>query len=161
MKKAKSWLALPLAVCMFAVMIFSVAEAAETSDENPAEGRQEITIINTNHITWPVIGEMPSYELEVPAGAHYFINMVLFSLLYCNSLFLSIFSLYYLFFHILSDYLPLKKPPHIMRRLFLFILLLEFLSLPHPQKFRFLLHRSLQMLFLLLRYLQLFHSQAD
>lgn len=55
---------------------FSVAEAAETSDENPAEGRQEITIINTNHITWPVIGEMPSYELEVPAGAHYFINMV-------------------------------------------------------------------------------------
>ena len=76
MKKAKSWLALPLAVCMFAVMIFSVAEAAETSDENPAEGRQEITIINTNHITWPVIGEMPSYELEVPAGAHYFINMV-------------------------------------------------------------------------------------
>ena len=77
MKKAKSWLALPLAVCMFAVMIFSVAEAAETSDENPAEGRQEITIINTNHITWPVIGEMPSYELEVPAGAHYFINMVL------------------------------------------------------------------------------------
>ena len=45
MKKAKSWLALPLAVCMFAVMIFSVAEAAETSDENPAEGRQEITII--------------------------------------------------------------------------------------------------------------------
>ena len=75
MKKAKSWLALPLAVCMFAVMIFSVAEAAETSDENPAEGRQEITIINTNHITWPVIGEMPSYELEVPAGAHYFINM--------------------------------------------------------------------------------------
>ena len=57
-------------------MIFSVAEAAETSDENPAEGRQEITIINTNHITWPVIGEMPSYELEVPAGAHYFINMV-------------------------------------------------------------------------------------
>lgn len=48
MKKAKSWLALPLAVCMFAVMIFSVAEAAETSDENPAEGRQEITIINTN-----------------------------------------------------------------------------------------------------------------
>ena len=44
MKKAKSWLALPLAVCMFAVMIFSVAEAAETSDENPAEGRQEITI---------------------------------------------------------------------------------------------------------------------
>ena len=71
MKKAKSWLALPLAVCMFAVMIFSVAEAAETSDENPAEGRQEITIINTNHITWPVIGEMPSYELEVPAGAHY------------------------------------------------------------------------------------------
>lgn len=76
MKKAKSWLALPLAVCMFAVMIFSVAEAAETSDENPAEGRQEITIINTNYITWPVIGEMPSYELEVPAGAHYFINMV-------------------------------------------------------------------------------------
>ena len=45
MNKAKSWQALPLAVCMFAVMIFSVAEAAETSDENPAEGRQEITII--------------------------------------------------------------------------------------------------------------------
>ena len=33
MKKAKSWLALPLAVCMFAVIDFSVAEAAETSDE--------------------------------------------------------------------------------------------------------------------------------
>ena len=29
MKKAKSWLALPLAVCMLAVMIFSVAEAKE------------------------------------------------------------------------------------------------------------------------------------
>ena len=67
MKKAKSWLALPLAVCMFAVMIFSVAEAAETSDENPAEGRQEITIINTNHITWPVIGEMPLFFLFLPA----------------------------------------------------------------------------------------------
>ena len=75
MKKAKSWLALPLAVCMLAVMIFSVAEAKETIYENPAEGNHKITIINTNHITWPVIGEMPSYKLEVPAGAHYFINM--------------------------------------------------------------------------------------
>ena len=59
MKKAKGWLALPLAVCMFAVMIFSVAEAAETDVEIPAEGKNEITIINTNHITWPVIGEKP------------------------------------------------------------------------------------------------------
>ena len=75
MKKAKSWLALPLAVCMLAVMIFSVAEAKETIYENPAEGNHKITIINTNHITWPVIGEIPSYKLEVPAGAHYFINM--------------------------------------------------------------------------------------
>lgn len=75
MKKAKSWLALPLAVCMLAVMIFSVAEAKETIYEIPAEGNHKITIINTNHITWPVIGEMPSYKLEVPAGAHYFINM--------------------------------------------------------------------------------------
>lgn len=75
MKKAKSWLALPLAVCMLAVMIFSVAEAKETIYEIPAEGNHKITIINTNHITWPVIGEIPSYKLEVPAGAHYFINM--------------------------------------------------------------------------------------
>lgn len=75
MKKAKSWLALPLTVCMLAVMIFSVAEAKETIYEIPAEGNHKITIINTNHITWPVIGEMPSYKLEVPAGAHYFINM--------------------------------------------------------------------------------------
>lgn len=76
MKKAKGWLALPLAVCMFAVMIFSVAEAAETDVEIPAEGKNEITIINTNHITWPVIGEKPSFDLKVPEGAHYFINMV-------------------------------------------------------------------------------------
>lgn len=76
MKKAKGWLALSLAVCMFAVMIFSVAEAAETDVEIPAEGKNEITIINTNHITWPVIGEKPSFHLEVPEGAHYFINMV-------------------------------------------------------------------------------------
>lgn len=76
MKKKKGWLALPLAVCMFAVMIFSVAEAAETDVEIPAEGKNEITIINTNHITWPVIGEKPSFDLKVPEGAHYFINMV-------------------------------------------------------------------------------------
>ena len=75
MKKTKGWLVLPLAVCMFAVMIFSVAEA-ETDGEIPVEGKNEITIINTNHITWPVIGENPSFHLEVPDGAHYFINMV-------------------------------------------------------------------------------------
>ena len=75
MKKAKSWLALPLAVCMFAVMIFSVAEAAETSDE--IRLREDKRLRSSIQIIYlPVIGEMPSYELEVPAGAHYFINMV-------------------------------------------------------------------------------------